>query len=195
MERTSGRKPVGNFFIKRSLQFGLMSRIVLSIVICTIISACIIVLVYVLQHRSIQLYQLHESGNLIKQSIFFFILPSLNISLVINILVGIAVGLYASRKYAVPIYKLEQWAQRLRDGKFNTRLRFREQKQMAELSGQFNSLTEDMRMKLMDVRTTLEAMTPDPKDAERVKSLCGMLAKLDLSTGNPVTADSQIEDR
>jgi methyl-accepting chemotaxis protein len=190
-QRTSGRKPIGNFFIKRSMQVELIGRIVAAMVVSAVLSACIIVSVYYLEHRSILLYQLHESGSLTKQSIFNFILPSLLISIVINIAIAFFVGMYASRKSAVPVYKLEQWAQRLKEGKFNTRLRFREQRVMSDLSIQFNDLTDSMRALLTDTRSFLETMTPTDKDAERLKKIRTMFATLDLSTNQTVTLETQ----
>ncbi|MBN1983204.1 MAG: hypothetical protein JW795_16840, partial [Chitinivibrionales bacterium] len=76
-----------------------------------------------------------------RENIALIILPSLIVSSVVNIFIGICIGLYASRKYAVPIFKLEKWAVLLRDGRFNTHLNFREETEMRELCARCNDLS------------------------------------------------------
>ncbi|MBD3320391.1 MAG: HAMP domain-containing protein [Chitinivibrionales bacterium] len=174
MERSSGRKPVGNFFIKKSLQLSLTLKIVFAVIFATLISCGSIVLAYYIQHKSVLFYQLEQSGDLSKESIFHIILPSLIISIGVNIIVAIFVGLYASRKYAVPVYKLEQWASLLRNGKLHTRLRFREQNELKELSNHFNTLVDELRDKFIMARKALEN-TSDEATAKRAREILNSL--------------------
>lgn len=186
-QRVAGRKPVGNFFVKRELQMTVILRIVTAALVATIVSAATIVLVYYLQHRSVLLYQLHETGSLSRSSIFGLILPSLIISIVVNLILAVCIGLYASRKYAVPVYKLEQWAQLLRSGKLNVTLRFREQKRMRELSDQFNSLTGDLRDKFLEVKKLVAHLKNTGRGDDQVLRVEKMVEGLDLSVASSDT--------
>jgi len=186
-QRVAGRKPVGNFFVKRELQMTVILRIVTAALVATIMSAATIVLVYYLQHRSVLLYQLHETGSLSRSSIFGLILPSLIISIVVNLILAVCIGLYASRKYAVPVYKLEQWAQLLRSGKLNVTLRFREQKRMRELSDQFNSLTGDLRDKFLEVKKLVAHLKNTGRSDDQVLRVEKMVEGLDLSVASSDT--------
>jgi len=186
MERTSGRKPIGNFFIKKGLQVGITLRIIAAVVVATILSSATIVLTYYVRHRSVLFYQLEKSGDLSKESIYHIIFPSLVISTVVGVFVAGVIGLYASRKFAVPVYKLEQWAQLLRDGRFGARLRFREQKQMEHLCKHFNELTEELRIKLAECRTLVGTLKSGAKvDSETLSGLQKSLDAMELSESPP----------
>ncbi|MBD3347235.1 MAG: HAMP domain-containing protein [Chitinivibrionales bacterium] len=177
MDRASGRKPLGNFFIKKSLQLNLTLRILGAMILATLISGGTIVLAYYIRTQSVLFYQLEATGNLSKESIFYIILPSLIISIIVNIIVAIFIGLYASRKYAVPIYKLEQWAKLIGNGKLHARLRFREQNEMRELSDHFNTLVDDLREKFMTAKKALD----NPSDTEQMQKARGALDSLDFA--------------
>lgn len=136
------RKPLSNFFIKRSLQIRLIIKIVIAALLATIICSCTLLIVYYLRYNSVLLYTMDQLTNLNKENIIFIILPSLLISSLVNFIVAVCLGLYASRKYAVPIYKLEQWARMIRQGKISAQIRFREREEMKELSDDCNELTK-----------------------------------------------------
>lgn len=186
MDRTTGRKPLSNFFVKKALQAGVVVRVTLAAMGATLISVATIVMVYYIQHRSVSIYQLQETGNLNKESIFSLILPSLIISIVVNLCLALAIGLYASRKYAVPVYKLEQWAQLLRSGKLNATLRFRESQELRELTDEFNSLTKDLREKFTEVDKLMQVLraTDHHKD-QQVQRVAEMVAALELTSKSP----------
>ena len=97
------RKPLSNFFIKRSLQIRLIIKIVIAALLATIICSCTLLIVYYLRYNSVLLYTMDQLTNLNKENIIFIILPSLLLSSLVNFIVAVCLGLYASRKYAVPI--------------------------------------------------------------------------------------------
>src|SRR5690554_3070038 len=135
MNQKTARKPIGNFFIKKSLQLRLVSKIVLAAIVSTLISSGSLLLVYYLKYQTVIVYQLDKySQELTRDHLVYLILPTLLISSVVSLLVSLGVGLYSSRKYAVPIYKLEQWATLLSEGKMSVLLRFREKEEMRDLS-------------------------------------------------------------
>jgi signal transduction histidine kinase len=93
-----------------------------------------------------------------KENIIFLILPALLISAFINLLIAAGIGLYSSRKYAVPIYKLEQWASLLTKGKITAILKFREKEEMKELSDKCNRLSSDLHARFLIVKSQVNQL-------------------------------------
>jgi methyl-accepting chemotaxis protein len=180
MEDHFHRKPLSNFFIKRSLQIRLIIKIVATAILATIICSCTLVLVYYIKYDSVLLYTMDQLTNLTKENIIFIILPSLLISSMVNFVFAVWLGLYASRKYAVPIYKLEQWARMIRHGKISAQIRFREQEEMKELSDDCNALTSDLREKFCEIQKQIKSLKEKIKDSEELKKIESVFATLEL---------------
>ena len=174
------RKPLSNFFIKRSLQIRLIIKIVIAALLATIICSCTLLIVYYLRYNSVLLYTMDQLTNLNKEIIIFIILPSLLLSSLVNFIVAVCIGLYASRKYAVPIYKLEQWARMIRQGKISAQIRFREREEMKELSDDCNELTSGLRLKFCEIKKQALALKEKVKDSEELKKIEDVLATLEL---------------
>jgi nitrate/nitrite-specific signal transduction histidine kinase len=174
------RKYIGNFFIKRSLQIRLIVKIVVAALLATIICSCTLLLVYYLKYNSVLLYQMDQLTNLTKENIIFIILPSLLISSLVNFFIAVCLGLYASRKYAVPIYKLEQWARMIRQGKISAKIQFREREEMKELSDDCNNLTSDLREKFIQIKKQALMLKEKTKDSEEIQKIENVLSSLQL---------------
>ncbi|HEX2955474.1 MAG TPA: hypothetical protein VHO70_01510, partial [Chitinispirillaceae bacterium] len=103
MESKVSRKPIGNFFIKKALQIRLIMKIVTSALIATVVTSGSLILIYFIKYQTIIVYQLDKlTQELSREHLIFLILPTLLFSAIVNILISFGVGLYASRKYAVP---------------------------------------------------------------------------------------------
>ncbi|NLE01689.1 MAG: hypothetical protein GX640_17630 [Fibrobacter sp.] len=167
MAQTKLRKPIGNFFIKKALQVRLIIKIMLASLLSILVTAGSLILVYYIKYQTVIVYQLNrENQELIREHILFLILPTLLISSIVSILVSFGVGLYASRKYAVPIYKLENWVGLLRQGKMSAVLRFREKEEMKDLSSICNQLSTEIREKFLRIRRQSELLKQaDPNSA------------------------------
>jgi methyl-accepting chemotaxis protein len=176
------RKPLSNFFIKRSLQIRLIIKIVVAVLIATATFAATILIMYHFKYANMPFYQI----DLLKTEIYdrlnivSIILPSLIVSSIVNIILAFLVGLYASRKYAVPIYKLEQWARMIRQGKISAQIRFREREEMKELSDDCNELTSGLRLKFCEIKKQALALKEKVKDSEELKKIEDVLATLEL---------------
>lgn len=179
MQKTH-RRYLGNFFIKRSLQMRLIIKIVVAAILATIICSCTLLLVYYLKYNSVLLYQMDQLTNLTKENIIFIILPSLLISSLVNFIIAACLGLYASRKYAVPIYKLEQWARMIRQGKISAKIQFREREEMKELSDDCNNLTSDLREKFVTIKKQTMILKDKAKDSAEIKKIEDVLSTLQL---------------
>jgi len=181
------RRPIGNFFIKKDLQIRLMSKIMLTVLITTLVCVASLLLVFWLRYKSILIYQMNIEGDLSKENIVNVLLPSLLISAFVNILLGFGVGLYASRKYAVPIYKLEQWAMLLKNGHLTAKLRFREKEEMKELSDHCNLLSEDLRSRFTRIREHLIQQAKTHGETEDITEAAKALEDLELQASVDVT--------
>jgi signal transduction histidine kinase len=118
-----------------------------------------------------------ETNDIQKEHILNLMLPVLVISAAVGVVVAFGIGLYASRKYAVPIYKIEQWASMLQSGKMSAILRFREYDEMKELSQKCNELGALIRGTLLDIRTKVKTMLDSGADNPELEAI---IQKLDL---------------
>ena len=166
------RKPIGNFFIKKSLQIRLIVKIVIAALTSTLVSSGSLIVVYYLKYQTVVVYQLDKvTQDLSREHIIFLILPTLLMSSIVSLIVAFGVGLYSSRKYAVPIYKLEQWASLLLQGKFTVLLRFREKEEMKELSDKCNQLAADMHERYIKIRRLAELLKQSDPDSQTAADL------------------------
>jgi methyl-accepting chemotaxis protein len=194
------RKPIGNFFIKKDLQIRLILKIVLSVILATAVFAATLLLTYYISYRDAAFYQVTlqrgapEIGD--RLEIVSILLPSMLISAVVNVFLAICVGLYASRKYAVPIFKLERWAGLLNAGDMTAKLRFREKDEMKELSESCNRLSEDLRGKFVRLKRQLEAVSKKGPVPDELHSIVEMVTKMELESHSieVQTAFSEISD-
>jgi methyl-accepting chemotaxis protein len=185
MEKKITRKPIANFFIKKDLQVRLIIKIVLAVVISTLVCMATLLLVYLAQYKSTVFYRVTfdlgaSIGN--RENIVTIIFPSLCIASVINVFVALCIGFYASRKYAVPIFKLEQWVKLLRRGKLTAKLRFREREEMRELSGSCNKLSEELQAKFVEIENAVSMLKENPSQNGAFDKIKNILDALEYKT-------------
>lgn len=180
------RRPLANFFIKRDLQIRLITKIVFSVILATAVFAATLLLTYRANYRDAAFYQVTLSANETeigdRLEIVSIILPSLVISAVVNIVVAFCVGVYASRKYAVPIFKLEQWARLLQGGKITAKLRFREKEEMRELSHSCNKLTDSLRQMLLSLKEQVELASDRGKSEQALANMKTILDGIEFGS-------------
>jgi hypothetical protein len=174
------RKSIGTFFIKRSLQMRLILKIVVAAIIATFICSGTLLLVYYLKYDSVLLYQMDRFTNLTKENIVFIILPTLLISSLVNFVLAVCLGLYASRKYAVPIYKLEQWAGLIRQGKISAQIQFRERQELKELSDDCNTLANGLKEKFVAIKKQAQLLGEKMKDSPELRKIEDVLSTLEF---------------
>ncbi len=185
MAKNIQRHPISNFFIMKGLQFRLIKKIVLSAVLSTLVGLSTLVFIYYIKFDNTAFYPVSfDSAASIgeRENILSIILPSVIISAFINILIAIAIGLYASRKYAVPIFKLEKWADLLHEGKMAAKLHFREKEEMKELSSKCNSLSENIRKRFESIQNATEELIKDEtlKENDSIKKITAILDEMNL---------------
>jgi hypothetical protein len=180
MSNQTARKPLGNFFVKKALQIRLIVKIVIAVIVATLISSGTLLLVYYMTYKNLLLYQMDRMANLTKENIIFIILPSLLISAFVNFLMAFGIGLYSSRKYAVPVYKLENWARLLKEGRITAKIQFREKEELRELADQCNTLSGDLLMKLTEIKKQVDTLAGAGKDGEALRKTREILSTFDL---------------
>jgi hypothetical protein len=184
MQDSISRKPISHFFVKKQLQIRMIFHIVATVLGTTIIALLSMFIVYIVQFKTVAMYSydtatgdLDRSGNII-----FVILPALLFGALVNIIVAISIGFYASRKYAIPIYKLEQWCSLLLKGKMSALLLFREREEMIELSSKCNELGQFFRERFCAIKRQVEELKKSHADVTAVKKIEAAIEGLDLST-------------
>jgi methyl-accepting chemotaxis protein len=179
------RKPVGNFFIKKSLQLGLIIKIMAVSFVSSVVAAGTLLLVYFLKYKTTVIYMFdHITNGLREEYIVWLILPSLVISSVVGLMLAFGIGLYASRKYAVPVFKIEQWASKLLDGKMTAVLRFREKEEMRDLSKKCNELGTMFCEVMAEVQKDVKALQTAGVKNPEVAAIAERLGKLELEGGD-----------
>jgi methyl-accepting chemotaxis protein len=175
------RKPLGNFFIKKSLQIGLIMKVVTAALLSVLVSSASLLAVYWFKYNTVAIYMWNQdNNNLQKENILFLILPTLIISATVGLMVALGIGMYASRKFAVPIYKIEQWTSMLLRGQMTAILKFREQEEMKDLSQRCNELGAHIRDTLLDIKGKVKAMQTAGIKSPELESIASRLGAMEL---------------
>jgi methyl-accepting chemotaxis protein len=181
MAQKVNRRPIKNFFVKKALQMRMIRNIVLSAFISTIVSSSSLFLVYYLRYKTVVVYQLDRiTQDLSRENILSIILPALVISAIVSIILALGIGLYSSRKYAVPIYKLEQWLSLLIKGKIGASLQFREKEEMKELSDKCNKLGSELQTIFQKIHNSVETLKENKASPEVIQDFENILSRIDL---------------
>jgi signal transduction histidine kinase len=120
------------------------------------------------------------SQELSRENILEIIFPALLISAAVSIILSLGIGLYSSRKYAVPIYKIEQWLSLLLQGKISTTLQFREKEEMKDLSDKCNNLGVKLTSTFQELQTKINALKEENIAPELVNKLEDIVSKYEI---------------
>lgn len=172
MKEKEERRPVKNFFIKRSIQLKIIAQVLFTVLISALITTGILILIYNFKSRHGSFYYMSNDvmQDLELKSILGVILPALFSTEIIAVIVAFVIGLFSSRKVAVPIYKIEKWATRLKSGKLNTTLAFREVAEMKDLTLQCNGFVDFYRNVLIEIRDHTETLALKKNDPIEVQA-------------------------
>jgi methyl-accepting chemotaxis protein len=182
-EKIDGSSERKGFFVKKDLQIRFILKIVVSVVLTAVITTAVLAAVY--YYKSGSGYFFFMSNNLHdalqRQSILQTILPSLVIAELVSILLGVAIGLFSSRKLAVPIYNIEQWLASIIQGKFGAKIRFKEKEEFIKISTQCNLLSDSLVnvfSHLYDELSKAEESVSDKSSKEKIARIRKMLPDL-----------------
>lgn len=171
MPETTVRRPVSNFLIKRSFQLKIILKILIVMIVTGAVTTVLLAWYYNAKSSSGSFY--YMSNDLMRDleptSILGIILSTLLVAQAVSFVVAFMIGLFTSRKAAIPIYKIEKWASQLRGGNLNIRLAFREHEEMADLTRECNAATDYYRRTLSELRAVTLAMGDTTGDEAKVK--------------------------
>jgi len=154
------RRPFAHFFVKKSMQIRIIAKILFAIVVSTVITTLILTVIYTMksQHGSFYYMSNNIMEDLKLHSLLGLVLPALVAAQIAGVLITLAIGFFLSRKIAVPLYKIERWAEQIRQGNLKTSLAFREPEQMQELTDRCNSMAAAYREIFNSIRQSVEVI-------------------------------------
>ncbi len=170
METKHTRRHIKNFFIKKSLQFRMIGGVLITMISAALITTGILAFIYNTKSQQGSFFYMSNDvmQDLELTSVLGIILPPIVAVEIIAVLISFVIGLVNSRAVAVPLYKIEKWAIRLKNGKLNTTLAFREEKAMRDLTIQCNAVTDFFRSLLTDINEHVDAIAHKPNDTPLV---------------------------
>jgi methyl-accepting chemotaxis protein len=166
------RRPFSNFFVKKSMQVSIIARIVLVVLVSTALTTLLLAFIYNAKSQSGSFYYMSDNimEDLKLHSILGLVLPALISAQVVALLITLGIGLFSSRKIAVPQYKIEKWASQLGEGNLNTRLAFRETREMQELTERCNAVATTYRDIFVEIDRSVGAIEKEPGDSRTVSA-------------------------
>lgn len=185
MSTKATRRPVRNFLLKKSLQIRITATVIFLVFVTSGLTTLILSVIYNAKSRDGSFFYMSNdiTQNLELTSILGIILPALITAQLVSLLLAVAIGLFSSRKVAVPVYKLERWAAQLKNGKLNTQLGFRETGTMKDLTVQCNALAGTYRQIFSDIDALLKSMEEKNRESrlidDEVRQLKEILQGLD----------------
>jgi methyl-accepting chemotaxis protein len=180
------RHPLKNFFVKKSIQINIIWKIIVTVIISASLTTGLIMFLYNLKSSEGSFYYMSNDmmQDLELKNIIGIVLPSIIVVEIIAILIAFGIGLISSRKIAVPIFKIEKWASKLKTGKLNTTLAFREEDHLNELTTQCNSVTDFYKTIFEEIRQHTETIankTNDPVSvSNEAKALQQILNRIEM---------------
>jgi methyl-accepting chemotaxis protein len=170
MQEKQSRRRFKNFFLKKSIQMKIIGSIFLAVFVMGLLTTGLLAVIYNTksQHGSFYYMSNDVMQDLELSSILGVILPPIITVELIVVAIAVGIGLFSSRIVAVPLYKIEKWAIRLKNGKLNTTLAFREENAMKDLTIQCNAVTEFYRSMCIDIREHVDAISHKPNDTPMV---------------------------
>ncbi|MBD3419369.1 MAG: hypothetical protein GF398_04545 [Chitinivibrionales bacterium] len=165
------RRPISNFFIKKSIQIRLITTVLLIVIGSSLVTTALLAFIYNNKsnegsffYMSNDIRQDIELRNLLET-----ILPSVIATQAISIVIGLGIGMFSSRKMAVPLYKFEKWVQQLKNGKLSTEIAFREKGHLRDLTVQCNAMADFYRETFKTLHHHLEQADQNLESVETAR--------------------------
>jgi methyl-accepting chemotaxis protein len=180
------RRPFRNFFIKRSIQLKIVAKILITILLTAVLTTAALGAVYSIKAQKGSYYFMSDD---VRQdieliNILGMILPSVIAAESVSLILGLGIGLFSSRKVAVPIYKFEKWVSQLKTGHLNTHIAFREEAGLKDLAIQCNAMADVYRFSLREVRDAAISLeneiAENPGATELIRKIQQVLGRFEL---------------
>lgn len=177
----------GKFFIKKELQIRLMAQILVPVILTAVITTGIIAAVYYQKAGNGYFYFMSNdlTQGMQAQNILKTILPSLVIAEIVSVLLGFGLGLFSSRKLALPIHSIEQWLAKIMQGKFGAKIAFKKKEEFVRLSAQCNLISDSLVNIFSHLHAELEMAEKTVADADakaKISKIIKMLPDINAPT-------------
>jgi len=181
MTHKPARHPVKHFLIMTRVQQRFIFRGVIAVSLLSLFSLLMVVILYYLKYRTGYFYYMTESleQDLIRYSIWDLILPSAGPALFASILIGVGMALWASRKIALPLFKIRQWAVSMFAGDLNYKVTLRESDDLYELETSCHQVSQKYNEIFRTIKNTLHS--PDKNPEEKLAELEKYLDEFNLN--------------
>lgn len=142
------RKPLRNFVFYPAIQWPQIVRNCLLVTITAVLAGAMIMFLYHLEYGSTSIYVMDRDSAffpLERRSLMALVFPALLAAVVLSIMIGWMLALAASRRIALPIYKVIQWMRLVNDGNLRAKLAFRPGDKLDELARSCNGALDSLR--------------------------------------------------
>jgi len=158
--RINRRRPIRNFIVLPGIQTRFIVHFVQVLLLATFLTIVAIVMTYYLKSNSGDFYFMSKdlTKGLEQKSLLTTILPTLLTVELICLLVALYIGLFASRKIAVPLYRIQMWAKEIVKGNLEYNLLFREKTECRELENSCNMLAKTLKADLDQIKEKIQVL-------------------------------------
>jgi methyl-accepting chemotaxis protein len=166
------RKPLGNFVFEPKVQWPQIVRNGLMALFTSLGTGGGILWIYHKEFGDASIYIMDRNSVLFPldhSGLLAVLTPAVAGPAVAGVLLGWLLTLGASRRIALPIYKVKQWAEKVSEGDLHARLGFRPGDGLESLAESCNSVVDTVRSGYAD----LEKMSLDEKIPEAVRIRLG----------------------
>lgn len=179
-EGKAQRRPIRNFILLPDLQWPYIIRILALLNLAGVLMATTICTLFYLRYNVpvpdeaevvLDAGEGNPMGGLLEENLMDVIIPAFVISDVVSLCLGLWAALYFSRKLAVPLYRVKQWADVIASGDLSHRLKFRPGDDLETLEAACNQVSETYAHLIDDLRRQVaEADLPASPRLQRLKS-------------------------
>jgi methyl-accepting chemotaxis protein len=187
MTQRNARQPFRHFFLKKSMQYKIIAEIVFVVLLTALVTTVSLTFMYNSKSKSGTFYYMSNDAkqDLELKNVIEVILPSVVGAQLFSIIIGLGIGLFSSRKMAVPIYKFEKWVSQLKNGNLNTKISFRENEEMKDLTLQCNALAHYYKEVFKDIDAAVQTLenssANNPAVLDQAKQIRAILQKVNFS--------------
>ncbi len=169
---TFARKPVRNFIFHPKSQWPQIFRNMLLAAFTAIGTGIAILYLYHREFGESSIYVMDRSSALYpldRRGLLDLLLPAVAATTLMGMLLGWLMAFGASRRIALPIFKVSLWARRISEGDLHVRMGFRKPDNLDELADACNSALDNVRSGFVEIQT----LAADEKIPKEVRNRLG----------------------
>lgn len=169
---TYHRKPVRNFIFHPKIQGPQILRNMLLAAFTALGTGVAIMFLYHREFGESSIYVMDRSSALYpldRRGLLDLLLPAVGATTLMGMLLGWLMAFGASRRIALPVFKVSMWARRISEGDLHVRMGFRKNDNLEELAEVCNSALDKAKEGYVD----LQSLAADEKIPKEVRDRLG----------------------